>query len=106
MKCLDDHHVYELANFEKNENESSFQILSFIKKEPKEPDSTELKTVHNGTTNEEVLAMLIHRLNRLNNKFPCRENALAITHCEIALMFLEKRTKERVARGVEGKQIP
>lgn len=38
-------------------------------------------------------------------KFPCRENAIATTHVETAILWLEKRTAERKARGVEGKYI-
>lgn len=56
----------------------------------------------NGVTNEAVLAALIHRMQHLNAQFPCRENSLAITNMEQALMWLEKRTRDRKARGVEG----
>lgn len=56
----------------------------------------------NGVTNEVVLAALIHRINHLNKLFPCRENALAITKLEEALMWLEARTANRIKRGVEG----
>lgn len=56
----------------------------------------------NGLTNEAVLAVLIHRTNVLNKRFPCRENALAITNMEQALMWFEKRTRDRQARNVEG----
>lgn len=59
----------------------------------------------NGVTNEALLAVLIHRLNHLNGKFPCRQNSLAITKLEEAAMWLEQRTKEREARGVEGQHI-
>jgi len=38
----------------------------------------------------------------LNNKLPCRENSIAITKLDEALMWLEKRKKDREARGVEG----
>ncbi len=38
----------------------------------------------------------------LNSFFPCRENAMAITKLDEALMWLEKRKKDREARGVEG----
>ena len=38
----------------------------------------------------------------LNVNFPCRENALAITKLEEALMWLNKRKADREARGVEG----
>ncbi len=39
----------------------------------------------------------------LNAKYPCRENAMAITKLDECLMWLEERTKDREARGVEGK---
>lgn len=55
-----------------------------------------------GTTNEAVIEVLIDRLNFLNKIFPCRENSLAITKLEEALMWLEKRTADRIERGVEG----
>ncbi len=38
----------------------------------------------------------------LNKQFPSRENALAITKLDEALHWLEARTKNRTARGVEG----
>jgi len=63
----------------------------------------ELFTINNGTTNEEVLEMLIDRMKYLQAKFPCKENACCITHLEEGLMWLEKRTRDRVKRGVEGK---
>lgn len=59
----------------------------------------------NGLTNEALLAALIHRTNVLNTRFPCRENALAITNMEQALMWLEKRTNDRKARQVEGLEV-
>ena len=37
-----------------------------------------------------------------DKKFACRENAVAITKLEEALMWLEKRTKDREERQVEG----
>lgn len=69
---------------------------------PLSPEQQVLKTIHDGTTNEAVLDVLIDRLQFLNAKFPCRENAIALTHLETALLFLEKRTRDRVKRGVEG----
>ena len=58
----------------------------------------------NGVTNEALLAILVHRTKQLNGKFPCRENAIAITKMEEALMWFDKRTADRQARGVEGKE--
>lgn len=57
----------------------------------------------NGWQNEEVLLVLIDRMKFLNAAFPCRENSIVITKLEEALMWLQKRTADRVARGVEGK---
>jgi hypothetical protein len=37
-----------------------------------------------------------------DGKFKCRENAIAITKLDEALLWLDKRTREREARGVEG----
>ena len=78
----------------------------------------------NGITNEALLAVLIDRMRGfqgLNIKMPagiepetrakvlaaqapfaCRENAIALTHLEEALMWLQKRTLDRMKRGVEG----
>ena len=42
-------------------------------------------------------------MNFLNGKFPCRENSIVITHLETALLWLEKRTNDRIKRNVEGK---
>lgn len=96
-------HQYELSNFENKDQQG--QILQFTHKEPKEEGSTELVTVADGTTNEEVLEVLIDRMNFLQSKFPCRENAIVITKLEESLMWLNKRTQDRLKRNVEGKQL-
>jgi hypothetical protein len=44
----------------------------------------------------------LHILKGLNSRFPCRENTLTITKLEEALMWQERRTKDRESRGVEG----
>ena len=82
----------------------------------------------NGLSNEALLAVLIDRMRgfqygrkkeptgdegqyvRTTEEFDykkpgtyaCRENAIALTHLEEALMWLQKRTRDRTARGVEG----
>lgn len=57
----------------------------------------------NGITNEVLLALVIDRLNGAQEgPFRSRENALAITACEEASLWLAKRTMDRMARGVEG----
>jgi hypothetical protein len=96
-------HQYEMSNFENKDQQG--QILQFIHKEPKEEGSTGLVTISDGTTNEEVLEVLIDRMNFLQSKFPCRENAIVITKLEESLMWLNKRTQDRMKRNVEGKQL-
>lgn len=41
-------------------------------------------------------------LEGLNKNFPSRENSAAITKLDEALMWLDKRKKDRQSRGVEG----
>lgn len=61
----------------------------------------------NGITNEALLAVLIDRMRGFQSgPFACRENAIALTHLEEALMWLQKRTRDRMARGVEGSLKP
>lgn len=103
MKNLISGHTYELSNFE-NKNTKG-QILQFIHKEPKQEGSTELITISDGTTNEEVLEVLIDRIQFLQSKFPCKENAIVIIKLEESLMWLNKRTSNRLKRNVEGKHI-
>lgn len=55
----------------------------------------------NGVQVDDVLEVALLRLMQLNNIKPCRENSIAITKVEEALMWLEKRTKNRELRGVE-----
>lgn len=103
MKVITTGHKYELTSFEGGPAQS----LQFIEKVPATPpvpiEGPHLVTVNDGTTNEEVLKVLIDRLQYLNGKFPCRENALVITKLEESLMWLNKRTADRIARNVEGK---
>jgi hypothetical protein len=94
-------HTYLLDSFE---DASKKQTLQFIHKVSTDTPG-ELKTIQDGTTNEEVLNVLINRMQYLNLLFPCRENSLVITKLEEALMWLEKRTRDRIKRQVEGKHI-
>lgn len=60
----------------------------------------------NGCCNEDLLNMVLERLEGFqNSEFKCRENALAITKIEEALLWLRKRTMAREQRGVEGTHI-
>lgn len=60
----------------------------------------------NGVGNEDLIAMIIDRLEHFqNSEFKCKENAMAITKLEEALLWLRKRTIGREERGVEGTHI-
>ncbi len=56
----------------------------------------------NGLTNETLLAITIHRTKYLDSLFPCNENKEAIEYMQKALDLFEQRTKDRIARQVEG----
>ncbi len=57
----------------------------------------------NGITHEALLAILIDRLRSFQaGPYANRANAIALTHGEEMLMWLQQRTRERIKRGVEG----
>lgn len=57
----------------------------------------------NGVNNEDLIAMVICRLEHFQQSpFSSRDNAMAITKLEEALLWLRKRTIGRENRGVEG----
>lgn len=57
----------------------------------------------NGCHNEDLLVIVLDRLQGFqNSEFKCRENAIAITKIEEALLWLNKRTRDLEVRGVEG----
>ncbi len=59
-------------------------------------------SVH-GVTNEDLLEICRHRLQCFQtSEFACRENAVALTHIEEALMWLNRRVEDRSERGVLG----
>jgi hypothetical protein len=64
----------------------------------------------NGAFVEGILQAAIGRLQfyqtASGGKFACRENAIALTKLEEALMWLEKRTADREVRAVEGTHTP
>lgn len=56
----------------------------------------------NGVQIDRVIEFAANLLRIFNKKSPCRENSCAITHLDEAMMWLEKRTKDRTERKVEG----
>ena len=65
---------------------------------PVAPDS-----VPNGAFIEDAITAAIERLRWLQSgDYACRENAISITKLEEARFWLEERSRDRRARGVEG----
>ena|ERR1700688_241605 len=57
----------------------------------------------NGITQEALLAIVIDRLRSFQaGPYACQDNEEALAFCGTALLLLQKRTKARIARGVEG----
>lgn len=57
----------------------------------------------NGISGEALLAIVEDRLIGFQaGKYACRENRLALERLQEAMMWLHKRTLDRVKRGVEG----
>jgi len=101
------HHRYDITGFDTAKNpsanapngyKSTFQRSIILFQNGPIPESGV-----NGITQEALLAILAHRLSGFQSgPFACRENAIALTHIESALLWLQKRTNDRVLRGVEG----
>jgi len=89
-------HVYEVVARPQSQTQEGVASIRFQKGPIKE------KGV-NGCHHEDLIAIVIDRLQSFQNSdHKCRENALAITKLEEAIMWLNKRTQDRVNRGVEG----
>ncbi len=91
-KGFDGHEYIVVSNME----DKTFTKISFQKGPVKE-------TGVNGCHNEDLIAVVIDRLQGFQGgESKCRENAIAITKLEEALLWLSHRTNMRIARGVEG----
>lgn len=99
MKCLDDCHNYFLQTMLHGDLPDAMVPLHFYKMRE---DGSKI----DGVTNEEVLRVLIHRMEALNQKLPCFENSQTLSNLKGALNWLEARTEQRVKRGVEGTHKP
>lgn len=88
-------HEYEIIERAKH-GIPSFAMIYFQKGPVKEAGI-------NGCHNEDLIAVVIDRLMCFQaSTYSCRENAIALTKLEEALMWLRKRTENREIRGVEG----
>lgn len=97
-------HAYNVYGFHTKHNESA---------DHRTDDETCLKVLFqngpigesgvNGISNEALLAIVEDRLKGFQSgKYACRENQMALDRVQEAMHWLHHRTRERVARGVEG----
>lgn len=56
----------------------------------------------NGCQVTDIISVAKSMFEQFNKTHPCRENTMTITKLDEALMWQEKRTRDRIARGVEG----
>lgn len=62
--------------------------------------------IPNGFSDEALLAIVEDRLQGFQSgQYACRENAIALTKIQEAMMWLSKRTRDRVASGVDGRNV-
>jgi hypothetical protein len=62
--------------------------------------------VQDGTTNEEVLEVLIHRATEAYATLPCLETIRALYLLREALAAFRTRSARRVSAGIEGSLLP
>lgn len=88
-------HLYHIA-FPTGEGRAAATIIGF-------QNGPIAESNINGISNESLVAIVIDRLQGFQRgEYKCRENAIALTHLEDAMHWLQHRTRERLARGVEG----
>ena len=89
-------HEYQIRKWEKDQEDIELCNVQFQNGPIQEAGI-------NGISNEALLAIVEDRLTGFQSGvYSCRENALAVTKIQEAMMWLHKRTRDRVARGVEG----
>ena len=99
-------HFYDITGFDTKRNPANRPETGYVNFDRlviRFQNGPVLECGVNGVTDEALLAIQIDRLRSFQSgKFACRENAIALTHLEEAMMWLNKRTENRLARGVEG----
>lgn len=100
-------HRYEVTGFDTDTNPSKENPEGFRHRKSRDVILFQNGPINevgvNGITHEVLLAILIDRLEGFQaGPYACRENTLALTKLQEAQMWLQKRTRERMERGVEG----
>jgi hypothetical protein len=100
-------HRYEISGFDTTGNPSSRDGAGYHANYSREVIIFQNGPIKengvNGITQEALLAIVIDRLRSFQaGPFACGENAIALSSCEEAMRQLQKRTRARIARGIEG----
>ena len=102
MKVIDPGHLYELDSYDGEDH----QWLMFFKREgSKYPGNV---GINPGTNIQDVLRVLIDRVQYLNNQVPCSQNLRVLSALRVSIIFLEERAAERHAlppRDITGTDV-
>jgi len=93
-------HLYEVLNVEWDKDHGGNEILLKIQFQngPRKDENSE-----HGVLDTDLLEIVRHRLLGFQQgEFATRENAIALTHIEEALLWMNKRVEDRIERNVLG----
>jgi hypothetical protein len=90
-------HIYDITWDKDNNGYISTQRIMFQNGPRKE------KSSEHGVLDTDLLEIVRHRLQSFQQgEFATRENAIALTHIEEALLWMNKRVEDRIEKGVLG----
>lgn len=102
------HHLYEVVKLNTGricEEDGTFRTRPenmLLTVQMQEGPRKDPNAIH-GVLDTDLLEIVRDRLTAFQSgPFACRENACALTHIEEALMWMNKRVEDRIARGVLG----
>lgn len=92
------YHRYSIVNKEVEDGgHKEYALIEFQKGPRKDPEA------QHGVLDTDLLEIVRHRLSSFQQgPFSTRENAIALTHIEEALLWMNKRVEDRIERGVLG----
>lgn len=100
MRITTDGYEYQVVNMH---NPNLMQTICFIHKALDKDNK--LVIIKDGTTNEEILKVMINRLQYLDKLVPDAHNTISITLLKSVLEHMKQRTRERQEQGIEGTAI-
>lgn len=87
MEVIDPGHIYRLATLDGDADVT----LTFVKRDDP-PEKYPGNTGHHpGTTNQEVLRVLLNRMTYVDLQQPCEENQAIMANLQVALYLMEAR---------------